>query len=112
MPTIKCRPPSPFNPARRPIFSSSLRSLSPKWLYRFFRCANGKWPTVTRAEFVPALATAFSTLDDLPAATLRAMGFKRIGPQLAELGNTAIQQAVAAQRIRPDAAGFMVAATV
>jgi hypothetical protein len=49
-------------------------------------------------------------LDDLPAATLRAMGFKRIGPQLAELGSTAIQQAIAAQRIRPDASGFMVAA--
>lgn len=49
-------------------------------------------------------------LDDLPAATLRAMGFKRIGPQLSELGSTAIQQAVATQRIRPDASGFMVAA--
>lgn len=48
-------------------------------------------------------------LDDLPAATLRAMGFKRIGPQLAELGNMAIQQAVAAQRVRPDASGFIVA---
>lgn len=51
-------------------------------------------------------------LDDLPAATLRAMGFKRIGPQLAELGNTAIQTAIEAQRIRPDPSGFMVAATV
>lgn len=49
-------------------------------------------------------------LDDLPAATLRAMGFKRIGPQLAELGNMAIQEAIAAQRIRADASGFMVAA--
>jgi hypothetical protein len=38
------------------------------------------------------------------------MGFKRIGPQLAALADVAIQQAVAAQRIRPDAAGFMVAA--
>lgn len=51
-------------------------------------------------------------LDDLPAATLRSMGFKRIGPQLVELGNTAIQQAIAAQRIRPDASGYMVAAEV
>lgn len=50
-------------------------------------------------------------LDDLPAATLRAMGFKRIGPQLAELGNVAVQQAAAAQRIRPDPSGFMVATT-
>lgn len=50
-------------------------------------------------------------LDDLPAATLRAMGFKRVGPQLAALANLAIQQAVASQRIRPDPAGFMIAAT-
>jgi hypothetical protein len=50
-------------------------------------------------------------LDDLPSATLRAMGFKRVGPQLADLGSVAIQQAIAAQRIRADAGGFMVAAT-
>lgn len=49
-------------------------------------------------------------LDDLPVATLRAMGFKRIGSQLTELGRAGAQQALASRLIAADNAGFMVAA--
>ena len=48
-------------------------------------------------------------LDDLPAATIRAMGFKRIGPQLAALGVAGVQHALETRRIAADPAGFMVA---
>lgn len=82
----------------------------------------GNGDAVTSAELICAEEVAQAAilllqrefgipLDDLPAATLHAMGFRRIGTQLAELGNSAIQQAVAAQRIRPDASGFIVPAT-
>jgi len=49
-------------------------------------------------------------LDDLPISTLRAMGFKRVGPQLTELGRAGIQQAIAARLIAGDKSGFMVVA--
>lgn len=50
-------------------------------------------------------------LDDLPAATLHALGFKRIGTQLAGLGAAGVQLALKARRIVADPAGFMVAPT-
>jgi very-short-patch-repair endonuclease len=49
-------------------------------------------------------------LDDLPASTIRALGFKRIGPQLLELGRAGVERAVAARLIVADNSGFMVAA--
>ncbi|HVX60777.1 MAG TPA: DUF3320 domain-containing protein, partial [Pirellulales bacterium] len=48
-------------------------------------------------------------LDDLPVSTLRALGFKRVTGQLAELGRTGVQQAIAARMIAGDKSGFMVA---
>lgn len=48
-------------------------------------------------------------LDDLPAAAMRAMGFKRIGPQLAALGAAGVQLARESNRIAADPGGFMVA---
>lgn len=49
-------------------------------------------------------------LDDLPVSTLRALGFKRVTGQLAELGRAGVQQAIAARMIAGDKSGFMVAA--
>jgi len=49
-------------------------------------------------------------LDDLPVATLRAMGFSRISSQLTELGRAGIQRAIASRLIHSDDGGFMVAA--
>lgn len=48
--------------------------------------------------------------DDLPAAALRTMGFKRTGPQLAALARTGVELAIAAGQLRADAAGFLVPA--
>ena len=48
-------------------------------------------------------------LDDLPAAALRSLGFKRIGPQLAALGVAGVQHAMESHRISADSGGFMVA---
>jgi len=49
-------------------------------------------------------------LDDLPAATLHAMGFKRVGALLGALGAAAVELALKTRRIVADSAGFMVAA--
>ncbi len=48
-------------------------------------------------------------LDDLPAAAIHTMGFKRIGPQLAALGVAGVQLALESRRIAADSGGFMVA---
>jgi DNA polymerase III delta prime subunit len=49
-------------------------------------------------------------LDDLAAATIRAMGFQRLGPQLARLGDAGIQRAVERGLIQAGPNGAMVAA--
>lgn len=49
-------------------------------------------------------------LDDLPIATLRAMGFARISSQLTELARAGIQRAIASRLIHSDDGGFMIAA--
>lgn len=48
--------------------------------------------------------------DELPAAALRAMGFKRAGPQLEALARRGVELALAAGQLRTDAAGFLVPA--
>ncbi len=48
--------------------------------------------------------------DELPAAALRAMGFKRAGPQLAELARSGVELALSVGLLRADAAGFLVPA--
>jgi very-short-patch-repair endonuclease len=46
--------------------------------------------------------------DDLAAAALRAMGFKRISQPLAELGRAGVELAIQDKRLTADASGFLV----
>jgi very-short-patch-repair endonuclease len=48
--------------------------------------------------------------DDLATAALRAMGFKRISPPLAELGRAAVELAIREKRLATDASGYLVPA--
>lgn len=48
--------------------------------------------------------------EELPAAALRTMGFRRAGPQLSELARKAVDLALATGQLRKDAAGFLVPA--
>jgi hypothetical protein len=71
-------------------------------------------PTLICPEEVAEAAVCVSKnqfgipLDDLPAATLRAMGFKRIGPHLSALGTAGIELAIKGRRIVADPGGFMI----
>ncbi len=48
--------------------------------------------------------------DDLAAAALRAMGFKRISQPLAELGRAGVELAIQDKRLAADASGFLIPA--
>jgi hypothetical protein len=48
--------------------------------------------------------------DDLAAAALRAMGFKRISQPLAELGRAGVDLAIQDKRLAADASGFLIPA--
>ena len=74
---------------------------------------------VTSANLIPSEEVAAAAVlvaeqsfgvpaDDLAAAALRAMGFKRITQSLAELGRAGVELAVQDKRLRADASGFMI----
>ena len=46
--------------------------------------------------------------DDLPAAAIRAMGFRRIGTQLAELAEQGVRLAIDSKRIVMDTRGILI----
>ncbi|MBI3838797.1 MAG: hypothetical protein HY288_12805, partial [Planctomycetia bacterium] len=88
-------------------------AITPRW--------RGNDDAVTTAQLICAEEVAAAAVlvaqhsfgipaDDLASATLRALGFKRIGQPLAELGRAAVELALREKRIVADAAGFMVPA--
>jgi very-short-patch-repair endonuclease len=80
----------------------------------------GEDDAVTAADLIPPEEVAAAAVlvaeqsfgvpaDDLAAAALRAMGFKRITQPLAELGRAGVELAVRDKRLKADASGFMIA---